>query len=70
MSSAAVVSTYFVPESSDSSQAQAPRVRVRVAATPTPAAVTSSHAITNPLWIIVIAMACFFGVMALVVGLG
>jgi hypothetical protein len=31
------------------------------------AATTSSHVTENPLWIIVIAMACFFGVACLVI---
>jgi len=30
-------------------------------------AATSSHTIENPLWIIVIGMACFFGVAALII---
>jgi hypothetical protein len=32
-------------------------------------AAASSHAIRNPLWIVVIGMACMFGVMALVTSL-
>jgi hypothetical protein len=33
-------------------------------------ATSSSRAIDNPLWIIVIAMACFFGVASLVIAAG
>jgi hypothetical protein len=31
---------------------------------------TDSHAIENPLWIIVIGMACFFGTAALIIAWG
>jgi hypothetical protein len=34
------------------------------------ATATDSHAIENPLWVIVIGMACFFGVAALVIAWG
>jgi hypothetical protein len=43
------------------------RVSSRPAAGLTP---TNSHAIENPLWIIVIGMACFFGVAALMIAWG
>jgi hypothetical protein len=33
-------------------------------------ATTNSHTIENPLWVIVIGMACFFGVAALVIAWG
>ena len=33
-------------------------------------ATTNSHVIENPLWVIVIGMACFFGVAALVIAWG
>jgi len=56
-----------IPENSFSSTFDSSRVPSRPVAGP---ATTVSPAIENPLWIIVIGMACFFGVAALLIAWG
>jgi hypothetical protein len=54
-----------------------PRIRlplafdsVHISSSPVADATTDAHAIDSPLWVIVIGMACFFGVAALVIAWG